>query len=499
MSLILNHEQAVKLLTDIEDSIDTNLLLFNGVRVWPIIRYFIWQRVINPQQTPSITHKNGQETHAQTPFSTVRKHIGRIVYKQRWKKAVREMGNCGPVQALFLSQEKDHSDIQNGCYINRHIDPMVALCRDSQVQSLKIEMEGNRTFLPRHCPTRYIPKNLFVFPEVPVNTIQNWEELVKVIAELAPGLVIPVELVLAFARDVFKYEALFSDILKSFSPKAVFFACYYSAQSMGLTKAAKGLNIRSVDIQHGKQGRYQGMFNHWSDIPTGGYELLPDYFWAWGEESRHNILDNNSGDIQAHTPIVGGNMWHAGWICEDYYEEPFDEVFASKVESADRIILYSVQPYEDIDTLIPPHVQEAMKQSPKEWLWLIRTHPHGKNKIDEINARLEKLGVTFDIETATNAPLLQLLKIIDAHITGWSSVVYEALAFGKWTILTHERGGIIYRDAIERGVIRLAMDAKALLSNLQDVFNRTAPKESPPFIETSKEKAKKTLLRLLQD
>ena len=60
---------------------------------------------------------------------------------------------------------------------------------------------------------------------------------------------------------------------------------------MGLIAAAHLLGIKSVDIQHGKQGKYQPMY------VAGKYRVRicvnADFFWCWGQKSVDHILSSS--------------------------------------------------------------------------------------------------------------------------------------------------------------------------------------------------------------
>ena len=47
---------------------------------------------------------------------------------------------------------------------------------------------------------------------------------------------------------------------------------------MALSWACYDLKIPSVDIQHGQQGKYHGMYHYWTKIPKFGYHIMPSFF-----------------------------------------------------------------------------------------------------------------------------------------------------------------------------------------------------------------------------
>ena len=67
----------------------------------------------------------------------------------------------------------------------------------------------------------------------------------------------------------------------------MFIVGWYSPAIMGLVATARIKGVVSIDIQHGKQGQYQAMYNGWNESRiNSGYDQMPDYFWTWGEPTK---------------------------------------------------------------------------------------------------------------------------------------------------------------------------------------------------------------------
>ena len=172
------------------------------------------------------------------------------------------------------------------------------------------------------------------------------------------------------------YSRYFEKMFKAIGAKAVFFVCYYYMMPMAIINACKKLGIVSVDIQHGKQGKYHGMYSYWTNIPSGGYELLPNYFWCWGRESKNNIEKSRQNSVDNHWSIVGGNRWLATWLegKSDIFENNIAQNFNEILSDKRKKILVSLQLFNETIPL-PEHVIETMRHSPSNWLWLLRLHP----------------------------------------------------------------------------------------------------------------------------
>ena len=95
----------------------------------------------------------------------------------------------------------------------------------------------------------------------------------------------------------------------------IFVVGWYNPVAMGLIAASRGKSKTAVDLQHGKQGKYQSMYSGWNYITKNNdYLMLPDYFWTWGEKSKSNIL-NSSLTRKTHLPFCQGIPWI------DYYQK----------------------------------------------------------------------------------------------------------------------------------------------------------------------------------
>jgi len=79
--------------------------------------------------------------------------------------------------------------------------------------------------------------------------------------------------------------------LKIIKPKIIFLNCYYDKQY--IIRAAKDLNITTVDIQHGLIGKNHSAY--YSNINLDK-SYLPDYLLAFGEYDKENIAKGNIFD-----------------------------------------------------------------------------------------------------------------------------------------------------------------------------------------------------------
>ena len=70
--------------------------------------------------------------------------------------------------------------------------------------------------------------------------------------------------------------------------KHIFVTSFYFPDMLALIYAANKKGIKTIELQHGKQGEYQAMYN-WSEIKSSSINFLPSNFWCWGIESANTI------------------------------------------------------------------------------------------------------------------------------------------------------------------------------------------------------------------
>jgi hypothetical protein len=261
---------------------------------------------------------------------------------------------------------------------------------------------------------------------------------------------------------------------------------------MGLISACKELGITTIDVQHGKQGKYHGFYTHWTKIPGEGYAFMPDIFWVWGQESKDNINREQPAGCTHHRAIVGGNRWFAKWANGDGFSPADDEKgFYDSLKRYNKVVLFTLQPIEEP---VPKFILEAMRKAPKEWIWLLRLHPVRIEQKGGIEAMLRENGIeNFDVANATSSSLFSLMEHVDHHLTAWSTVCYEALPFNVPTTIVHKTGLDLYSDYIKRGIFTYAVESETLIEAIDRDYTPEELSEEVPYIETDINKANEAL------
>jgi CDP-glycerol glycerophosphotransferase (TagB/SpsB family) len=151
---------------------------------------------------------------------------------------------------------------------------------------------------------------------------------------------------------------------------------------------------------------------------------------------------------------------------------------------------------------LPEHVFLAIKQSPSDWLWLVRLHPVGcdDDKKNQLRAVMQQYGISnFEIDHAVSSSLYDLLKRADHHVTLCSSVYYEALVFNVPTTIAHSHGLLCYEDEFKKGVLEYADTSEELLASVRRGFKNRDRVEPSDYIETSRACAERALKVVLNN
>jgi len=494
----MNIKDACETLLKIEKSVDINSMRCQGAHLWPLVRQYLWVTLISTEPTISFDHSPSLKT------SKLHVHFTRI--KRKIKNKVQfSIKNLQllwstfftETDLLFLSQQFYYSEKIDGKAYNRFIDPLFELFSD-QYQCLKVE---NSNLIVNRLERKY---QCLYFPiDRPSNKNRKEAKLavnsaIKVLDQIAELASVDkrklIRHLIGSLTSTIYYRCRYTALLKHLRPSVFFTTCYYFPSVMGLNWAAYNCKIPTVDIQHGKQGKYQGMYSHWTKIPEGGYAMLPAWFWLWGQESVENIMRWQYDRI-AHRCVVGGYPWSSIWKKRFTFMQ-----FASDVRKTydkyRKIILITLQgPQGSHKDIFPDFIVEAIRISPKNWYWLIRNHPNYPKGKSIVKKKLETINDSkYDIDNASSNSLYELLSISCFHITAHSSVCYEAEVFSVPTIIFGEDGRNLYSKELEEGRFHFCDTAQEIIFTIENrVFTG-----GRLYIETDKKFALKSLKRVIE-
>ncbi|TAK98970.1 MAG: hypothetical protein EPO08_17860 [Rhodospirillaceae bacterium] len=500
------HAEAIAILTDLEQRVDTSKLLYGGVSYWPLVRQKIWsllmeRLVINPKGIGTgpgaVANTNAEwpEVGAVDVGAVGTPYLGFVHPDGAAAGQAVAAGALNP-KAIFIVRPEEYMDMVDGARFAKTVDSVleraVARCPVA-----KIEIADPRTIqFARTIPSVFLhlakASRGVVFD--PPYRLENFDAIPPALK--AAGVDIPFNEpnLTDDMGKIFYLARIFENTLKRLAPTVMFQSIYYHIVGMAWVLACRRRNVLAVDIQHGRLGPNEGHYTQLTTAPPEGYHLMPDLVWCWGRQTKHDIeVDKKPGCVR-HGGIIGGNAWLARWRYRPAAATPelqaFDRYCAGR-----RRILVSLQP---LESPIGMELLKAIMKAPKDWLWLLRVHPLRRHTMSEISDILVNANVTnVEIEQATNLPLFPLLARTDHHVTAFSSVSVEAAAFDIRTSLIGSEGLQIFGPQLARDIFRFTPIAPMLLAHIRESLVLPRTPLDDDFIDMRREAADRALDILL--
>lgn len=238
-------------------------------------------------------------------------------------------------------------------------------------------------------------------------------------------------------------------------PELVLTYPWYGSVNMCLMRAANGLGIPAVDVQHGVQGPLHAAYRRWPSFAAGS-DLIPSDFWVWREADKM-WLESWLPDSKRST--VTGVIWHgAREVATDL--SPGVSTVLERLDEASKagkqVILVTLQPF---PAEFMKWLKGVLAEAPSnDFVWAIRNHPGYRSGLREIADALEGVPNVLPVEDVMIAPLASLLRRSHAHVTHYSSVVQEAALLGVPSFFT-ANSSELYSAEVESGLAYPVVDA----------------------------------------
>lgn len=478
--------QIIDFINKVEMEFPVNEWTINGIHIWPLIRIQVAYNIAVENIFNNIEEKNSKTNNEdelmdredeinqskywldeQTDViflsltDTSREFIDGILYDRLCDPLIEEFHRINHSSLILnYSLKYDNRFPTNSASVNirEHIDNIVS-CIHSE-NSFKYELNEFDKF--NSMLKEFYRLNDLNIPILDVKTLKN--QAIKI-------------------REIANY---FKVIFSKTKPSLGFIVCYYDLIGMAFNLACREVGITSVDIQHGHQGDFHWAYSSWNNIPKDGYELLPSFFWCWGDEGVRTIKNWNKDHIQYHNVIKGGNPWIDMWKTTNsklanYYNQQIANILPKQHDVVN--ILFTLQPLYGIEQW----VIKAIENSPDSWYWWIRFHPRteAKEKIEIENKINSLTSKNVEIKFATELPLLAWLNYIDVHVTGWSTCVIEAEAYDVSSVVIHMNGAEHYLAQIEKGLVIPAYKSNDLIEAIKLQLKKSKQLQNNVKIEIS--------------
>ncbi len=451
----------------------------DGVHVWPILRLRIFDAIIFhyllAQDPQGGVWRKPVNRFLKTPDNLIRQFSASL---RDWRKTRVRMR---PADAFILSDGTSMTAVE-GLYYDRMMDP-VGWALEKRGMSSFIMAPGWQSFYPRYAPSMFIQPRLDFLKVLATLRLRlfasprnaNLQRLGDLLAELRaaePGVGLPPDAwIFAHFARIKALSRFFGRALAKARPRIAFVNTYYSAEGLALCLACRRSGIPVADIQHGSQGRDHVAYGRWLAIPPGGYEMMPDRFWCWGEDERAAVEEWSEGT--QHKAVVTGNSWEAIW---HQGGRPFvDSAMASAADlrarhSGHHILVTLSWGFSDEEAVRIFQTAAAMNR--EQHFWWIRLHPVQVGQMAHFAALARRAGLTnFEIELATRLPLHASFSVVDLVVAPGSTTVMEAEKWGLRSVVTSEYGADVCKSSIASGAAvaatRTELIADAIARSLQ--------------------------------
>lgn len=478
----MRFDEVCYLLERLEQDNDVNSIEINGIELWPLIRYCIWVELIQPAQQTT----------------TIKKHFGQS-FISRLQRAINLVGNRATdidecVTSIFISQWSNLQLLPDSqMWFDRILDPLIFIASHHE----RVE----KFYLSPLPPAYKLFRPAHYFHHLLKGSVPDCQPLLPRILELFQQAGVEPDRSQQFFtrawRSFFKWYYLGKKIF-SHSPslRRLYLASWYFPENMGLIAAARELGITSVDVQHGKQGRFQAMYTWWTSVPENGYAMVPDWFWCWGAPSCQHILAH-SPDRSRHRPFVGGFPW------VDYYKNYISRLQGDPQRlKTNRIrILFTLQGQSgDHVKPIPDFVLDYLNSDvAQDAYFIFRNHPNFTSGMAYCERRLKGVSVDRYRIDEGKSNLYDELQLATHHITAFSSCCYEAQMFGVPTLLFGTEARNIYAQEIDSKIFDWITDDADSLANWLMNSDIIQNKITQPYIETSLRLAVEQIFLLRMD
>lgn len=489
-----------ELLLELERRLDVNAVRAGGIHLWPLIRWELARGIKAIEKDKSIAavdkmrsagFAGGPEERAEVQArSRAQERKAYANPNRQIAEQLRQLRELGRRDFLvFTKIEKYYQPIGDAFYAPV-LDPIYEeLGAHGSVAAVALGP------LDIACVNQ--PLSLSIDPYMRISSkmqkqnlpdeVRLWVlKLNALLDEIAPDYQLDFDRVTNRLNRYRRRTPFFRDVFEILKPRMVFCSSFTGWAPM--IWAAREAGVKTVDVQHGGQSPFHYITTHWTDVPPEGYELLPDFFWLWGEPIRSYIDPWLPGGASRHLPVVGGNRYVAKWKRGACTNAEDDELRAllQRMDDAKRVVLVTLG--YSVEEIVPECISDAIRSTP-EWLWLIRLHPinRGQNATNEILRKFDPHEyVNIEYESSTRLPLYELMSRVDSHVTTFSTACREASAFDVPNVITHPIGQTYFSTEIERGEYSYADSGTEIVHCIERAENGQMKllAQAKPYIET---------------
>jgi len=437
-------QEYFKELTSFASVYDVNSLKYEDEYVWPYLRNRLWIQLFG-------ISNNKMERIDLAPTAIQRGSTVDLPFSSRKKLKstysaleINEIDNTLiNTDFLFITviNSSEQTLLENGCIYHRITDPFYEIAKSvgkaNKIEILKVKSKAIAKSLKyKHKVTYILTPSIFRYGYVKKI---KFSDILSFLKKKIPSLSHSGRQLRASLDWELHTRDYYIELFQKIKPKVVFLnGFHYQAP---LISACHALNILSVDIQHGIQVGWNPLYNNWKEMPAEGYQSLPNHFFVWGKKEFSSIEKVFFGT--KHSPILTGYPWLEKQL---EFSEGIKEDYKEKFNSYRVKILLVLQKQPKIAEIF----KELIKNSPDDYLWIIRHHPKGNLFTIKDFTNLNKENILLD-SYIDNVSLARLCEYVNIAISEGSTVAEEADYFGLYNFIVSTQGKKNYINEINEG------------------------------------------------
>ena len=461
-------------INDLEKKFDVSKLKYGDFNPWPFIRFKLIKKIRFEQSSNNFNH-----------YNKIKKKffLKRIIsFLKSFTHYLTSPIFNDKIDILYLIKSYETRKNSNNRFFNEYSDPMVYFVgKDLNIKVL--ELNDQKLFEKRKHEN---PNTISIDFIKYLTLIRVKTKIFFGIAKKSTNIdllknelnVVNLEKELILLNE---FSKTFEKILKKIKPKSVYLVCFYDMYSMAMSLACHRLKIKAIEYQHGFLNDYFSMYTNWSNVPSSGYELVPNIFWVWDKETK-NKIDVWAKLTTKHSAIVGGNMWLS-------YNKKNNSYIKLEKKDKKKNILVVLQ-----FSPLPEFFINFLKRNKDKFNWYFRKHPLHQVP-NNIKNSLECFAIE-SIETTSNRSLYETFTFIDANITLYSSVGFEAQCYNIPSIFMGENAENGFKTLLGKNGLYFAkneLDLDNYLNNLESLS-----KIENFHIEFDEDKIKREVKKILK-
>jgi len=423
-------------LQEIQNELPTNQLVYEGVFVWPIIKYHLFMLVRgNSLNDVNIVEMSEQKVNEPlNAFKKIARKV-RVAYKYFYLTKFYFRKN-----ELLSTGSWAHRVFENKMWLNRYFINSKKKRIHFEYASLEEKYLAFNSNVDLRNNT-FSAEDLFYFHQHYFSKHRQVKldssELIKKIVDLfnlKTGLNFEYTAFNRKINNVLAWADLWQKILDGVNPKEVRIVCYYGIAMYGLCIAANRKSIPVIDIQHGGFGNLNPDYLNFGTIPKDTFSSMPSHFSVWNLSSKQHLEKEQI--VNSENILLEGNPWVI------YNQQKFHQ----PNEKQKNTIVYTLQTTVEI----PSFMIDVIRESSASIKWVLKTHPRMTNsEIETVRTNFLELIQQNNIEINSETYLLKLLQAAKVHVSGFSGSVIEAGLLEIPTIINNRTGLETYKTLIE--------------------------------------------------